>query len=170
MRRSPVFFLSFILSALGPVLPHPNAPGVADVGGEPVYAAIGSSFAAGPGIPSPQPSSPAGCARSTNNYPSVLARELGVGLIDATCSGPTPANVVTTPQSGQPPQADQVTAGTRLVTVTIGGNDVDYLGSLGAYSCQDSGGSGCGTVDTAAIDRAFGELPGRLRNVVERVQ
>jgi lysophospholipase L1-like esterase len=170
MRQSPGFFLSFVLSALGLVLPPLDAPSLADVDGELTYVAIGSSFAAGPGIPSPQPSSPAGCSRSTNNYPSVLARDLGAGLVDASCSGATTANVLTAPQSGQPPQVDLVTADTGLVTVTIGGNDVNYLGSLGAYSCQDSGGTGCGSVDTAAIDRAFGELPGRLRAVVERIR
>jgi lysophospholipase L1-like esterase len=168
MRRSPRIFLSVLLSTLGLVLLPPDARSAVD--GELTYVAIGSSFAAGPGIPSPQPSAPAGCGRSTNNYPSVLARELGAALVDASCSGATTANVLTTAQSGQPPQVDLVTAGTKLVTVTIGGNDVNYLGSLGAYSCQDSGGSGCGTVDTAAIDRAFGELPGRLRNVVDRIR
>jgi len=168
MRRIPGLVLSCTLAAAGLALAPPSA--TAAVGDELAYVAIGSSFAAGPGIPSPQPSSPAGCARSTNNYPSVLARELGAGLVDASCSGATTANVLTSPQSGQPPQVDLVTDGTELVTVTIGGNDVNYLGSLGAYSCQDSGASGCGTVDTAAIDRAFVELPGRLRNVVTRIR
>ncbi|MFD9740600.1 GDSL-type esterase/lipase family protein [Umezawaea sp. NPDC059074] len=169
MRRHPCLVLSTILSTLGLALLPPSTASAA-AGGDLAYVAIGSSFAAGPGIPSVQPSSPAGCARSTNNYASVLSRDLGAALVDASCSGATTANVLTTSQAGQPPQADLVTATTRLVTVTIGGNDVNYLGSLGAYSCQDSGSSGCGTVDTAAIDRAFGELPGRLRAVVERVR
>ncbi len=39
------------------------------------YVALGSSFAAGPGIPSPQPGTPAACGRSTNNYASLVARE-----------------------------------------------------------------------------------------------
>ncbi|WNV87399.1 GDSL-type esterase/lipase family protein [Umezawaea sp. Da 62-37] len=169
MRRNPCFSLCTTLSALALVLLPTNTASAVGAG-ELTYVAIGSSFAAGPGIPSGQPSSPGGCARSTNNYPSVLARELGAGLVDASCSGATTANVLTTSQAGQPPQADLVTATTKLVTVTIGGNDVNYLGSLGAYSCQDNGSSGCGTVDTAAIDRAFGELPGRLRAVVERIR
>ncbi|MCS7477654.1 GDSL-type esterase/lipase family protein [Umezawaea endophytica] len=168
MRRNLCLVLSTILAAVSLVL-LPNTASAA-AGGELAYVAIGSSFAAGPGIPSPQPSSPGGCSRSTNNYASVLAHDLGAGLVDASCSGATTANVLTTSQAGQPPQADLVTAATKLVTVTIGGNDVNYLGSLGAYSCQDSGSSGCGTVDTAAIDRAFGELPGRLRAVVDRVR
>jgi lysophospholipase L1-like esterase len=56
-----------------------------------------------------------------------------------------------------------------VVTVTIGGNDVNYLGSLGAYTCQNDGGSGCATVDRAAIDRTFPLLTGRIENVVDAV-
>ncbi len=158
------------VAALGLGLAVPGGTASAADTAELTYTAIGSSFAAGPGIPSPRPSAPAACGRSTNNYPSVLARELGAKLVDASCGGATTANVLTSGQAGQPPQADQITADTKLVTVTIGGNDVNYLGSLEAYSCQESGGSGCGSVDTAAIDRTFTDLPNRLRNVVTRVR
>jgi lysophospholipase L1-like esterase len=134
------------------------------------YVAIGSSFAAGPGIPPAQAGSgAAACARSAGNYASIVAREIGANLTDASCSGATTANVLTDSQGGQPPQISAVTSATKVVTVTIGGNDVDYLGSLGAYTCQDDGGSGCGTVDRTAIDQAFAQLPGRIQNVVNAV-
>jgi len=134
------------------------------------YVAIGSSFAAGPGIPPAQPGTgAAACARSAGNYASIVAREIGADLTDASCSGATTANVLTDSQAGQPPQISAVTSTTRVVTVTIGGNDVDYLGSLGAYTCQDDGGSGCGTVDRAAIDQTFPQLPGRIENIVNAV-
>jgi lysophospholipase L1-like esterase len=130
------------------------------------YVAIGSSFAAGPGIPPQQPGdAAAACARSSNNYASLVARDIGANLTDASCSGATTANVLTTAQGSQPPQVTAVTRATQAVTVTIGGNDVDYLGSLGAYTCQDDGATGCGSVDRAAIDRTFGELTGRLTDV-----
>ncbi|MEU4215113.1 ricin-type beta-trefoil lectin domain protein [Actinoplanes sp. NPDC026623] len=134
------------------------------------YVAIGSSFAAGPGIPPTQPGgSAAACSRSADNYPSVVAREIGANLTDVTCSGATTANVLTAGQSGQPPQIRAVTAGTDVVTVTIGGNDVDYLGSLGAYTCQNDGGSNCASVDRGAIDQTFTVLAGRIENVVDAV-
>jgi lysophospholipase L1-like esterase len=134
------------------------------------YVAIGSSFAAGPGIAPVQPGAgAAGCSRSANNYPSVVAREIGANLTDASCSGATTANVLTDAQSGQPPQISAVTAATQMVTVTIGGNDVNYLGSLGAYTCQNDGGSGCAGVDRAAIDRTFPQLTGRIENIVNAV-
>jgi lysophospholipase L1-like esterase len=134
------------------------------------YVAMGSSFAAGPGIPPVQPGSgAAACSRSAGNYASIVAREIGANLTDASCSGATTANVLTDSQSGQPPQISAVTSGTDAVTVTIGGNDVDYLGSLDAYTCQQDGGSGCAGVDRAAIDQTFTQLAGRLENVVNAV-
>jgi lysophospholipase L1-like esterase len=134
------------------------------------YVSMGSSFAAGPGIPPTQTSTGASaCARSQNNYASVVARDIGANLTDVSCSGATTANVLTTDQAGQPPQVDAVTSATKLVTVTIGGNDVDYLGSIDAYSCQTSGGSNCGSVDQASIDSTFGVLAGRLENVVTAI-
>ncbi|GAA2577014.1 hypothetical protein GCM10010435_61460 [Winogradskya consettensis] len=134
------------------------------------YVAIGSSFAAGPGIQPVQSGSGASaCSRSDNNYPSVLTREIGANLTDVSCSGATTANVLTTSQNGLPPQVNAVTSSTQLVTVTIGGNDVNYLGSLGAYTCQADGGSNCAGVDRTAIDQAFTALGGRLENVVNAV-
>ncbi|WP_202233025.1 ricin-type beta-trefoil lectin domain protein [Actinacidiphila reveromycinica] len=134
------------------------------------YVAMGSSFAAGPGIPPSQTGTgAAACARSQNNYASEVARDIGANLTDASCSGATTANVLTTDQAGQPPQIDAVTSSTKLVTVTIGGNDVDYLGSIDSYSCQTGGGSNCGSVDRTSIDQTFGVLAGRLENVVTAV-
>ncbi|WP_078901788.1 ricin-type beta-trefoil lectin domain protein [Actinacidiphila yeochonensis] len=134
------------------------------------YVAMGSSYAAGPGIPPAQTSSGAAtCKRSDNNYASIVAREIGADLTDASCYGATTANVLTDAQSGQPPQVQAVTSATDAVTVTIGGNDVDYLGSIDTYSCLTGGGSNCGSVDQAAINQAFGQLAGRLENVVNAV-
>jgi lysophospholipase L1-like esterase len=134
------------------------------------YVGMGSSFAAGPGIPPAQPGSgAAACARSAGNYASILARDTGANLVDASCSGATTANVLTDSQAGQPPQVNSVTSATQLVTVTIGGNDVDYLGSIDTYSCITSGGSNCGTVDQAGINQTFGVLAGRIENVVDAV-
>ncbi|MEW2521045.1 ricin-type beta-trefoil lectin domain protein [Actinacidiphila alni] len=134
------------------------------------YVAMGSSFAAGPGIPPTQSGSGASaCARSANNYSSIVARETGANLTDASCSGATTANLLTVSQAGQPPQVNAVTSATRTVTITIGGNDVNYLGSLDAYTCQSGGGTNCAGVDRGAIDQTFGVLAGRLENVVNAV-
>ncbi|MFI8202854.1 GDSL-type esterase/lipase family protein [Streptomyces sp. NPDC085937] len=132
--------------------------------------ALGSSFAAGPGIPPLQTSDGASdCSRSANNYPSIVARSIGADLTDVSCSGATTAHVLRDQQGARPPQIRAVTPDTRLVTITIGGNDVNYLGSINAYSCQASGGTTCPTVNRDAIERTFPELPGRIADIVHAV-
>lgn len=92
------------------------------------YVALGSSFAAGPGIPVQAPT----CGRSNHNYPHLVAAALGLVLTDVTCSGATTANLLLG-QGKAPPQVNAVTADTKLVTLTVGGNDIDY--SASAMTC-----------------------------------
>jgi hypothetical protein len=91
------------------------------------YVAMGSSFASGSGV---GPDIGAGCQRTAANYPHLVARQFGLDLVDRTCAGATVANLLDTPQDGRPPQLDAVTLNTRLVTITVGGNDVDYSASI----------------------------------------
>ncbi|MFJ8108855.1 SGNH/GDSL hydrolase family protein [Streptomyces sp. NPDC096132] len=134
------------------------------------YVAMGSSFAAGPSIPPVKEGSvAAACSRSNNNYASIVARDTGAKLTDVTCSGATTANILTASQGGQSAQINAVKSTTRLVTITIGGNDVNYLGSVVSYSCQNSGEANCGSVSTSAIDSALGAVSGRIQNVVKAV-
>jgi lysophospholipase L1-like esterase len=91
------------------------------------YVALGSSFAAGPGI-SPIVHAPAG--RSGNNYAHLVAAELGLDLTDVTYSGATTAHLSHTPQDGAPPQLDALGPDTALVTITAGGNDLEYVGTF----------------------------------------
>ncbi|TDD30113.1 SGNH/GDSL hydrolase family protein [Kribbella turkmenica] len=91
------------------------------------YVALGSSFAAGPGI-DPIVHRPAG--RSGRNYPHLVAAELGLDLTDVTYSGATTANLLDTPQDEAPPQLDAVTPATAVVTITVGGNDLEYVGTF----------------------------------------
>jgi lysophospholipase L1-like esterase len=99
------------------------------------YVALGSSYAAGAGIGPLQPGSPQRCQRTTNNYASLLARRLQLQLTDASCGGATTATVLG-PSNELPPQIDAVSASTRLVTMTVGGNDIDYMGALFGGSCR----------------------------------
>jgi lysophospholipase L1-like esterase len=93
--------------------------------------ALGSSFAAGPGI---QPVADRRAGRSKRNYAHLLADTLSAELTDATVSGATTANILDTPQRTArhtfAPQIDLVARDADLVTITAGGNDVDYLGGL----------------------------------------
>ncbi len=99
------------------------------------YVAMGSSFAAGPGVGPNTPGTPDRCGRGTLNYPNLLAKQLKLGLIDATCSGATTQHVLG-PWNEVPPQIESVTADTRLVTITIGGNDVNFVGNIFAAACE----------------------------------
>lgn len=98
------------------------------------YVAMGSSFAAGAGIGPLQPGSPERCSRTVNNYAALTASALHLRLTDVSCGGATTANVLSS-WGELPAQIDAVDQATRLVTVTIGGNDVNYVGNLFMASC-----------------------------------
>lgn len=93
---------------------------------------LGSSFAAGPLIP---PVVDAGAGRSGRNYPHLAAARLGAELVDLTVSGATTATILDEPQttfSGTVygPQIEGVPRNADVVTITAGGNDLDYTGSM----------------------------------------
>jgi lysophospholipase L1-like esterase len=94
------------------------------------YVAMGSSFAAGPGITPRASASPRRAGRSAGNYAHLVARALGLELRDVTYSGATTSDILRPSAAGQPAQLDAVTPDTRLVTVTAGGNDVGFLPRL----------------------------------------
>ena len=156
---------------------------------EPVdYVALGDSFSAGPLVPDAR-SDPAGCFRSTNNYPAYLAGHLEVrSYRDVTCSGAQTRDLRRPQQLPfgvtSPPQLDVLSARTDLVTVGIGGNDFGLFGSIvgtcGALRRSDPLGAPCRRsflqriggrlVDTKARDarRIEGRVAGVLRAVRRR--
>jgi lysophospholipase L1-like esterase len=95
------------------------------------YVALGSSFAAGPGI---EPVLADGPKRSGRNYAHQVADALNLRLVDVTSSGATTADILSQQQrtsAGRlPRQIEAVSADTGLVTVTVGGNDIGYIGKL----------------------------------------
>jgi hypothetical protein len=125
------------------------------------YVALGSSFASGPLIPDVADAS---CLRSTNNYPSLVARAMKLQLTDVSCGAATTDNIITTPQGVHPLQIDAVTPNTKLVTVTIGGNDVDYTASNLLCSGDALQGQDClGTsVQPNDLEAKLAALPGKL--------
>ncbi|NEA30453.1 SGNH/GDSL hydrolase family protein [Streptomyces sp. SID13031] len=91
------------------------------------YVALGSSFAAGPGI---KPIVDKAAGRSARNYPHLVAEALGLELTDVTYSGATTANILRERQDEAAPQIDAVGPDTALVTITAGGNDLEYIGTF----------------------------------------
>ena len=128
------------------------------------YVSMGSSYAAGPGVGVRDAASGA-CGRSMSNYARQVAVRRKLDLVDVACSGATTEDILTRSQAGFPPQIEAVTADTRLVTVTIGGNDVSYVANLTGYSCRDTGGA-CSVVAEAAVEARFAALPGALGRVL----
>lgn len=87
-----------------------------------IIAALGSSFAAGPGLP------------PGTSYPHLLAARLGAQLVDLTVSGATTATILSERQRvglrRVPPQLDGLPADADLVTITAGGNDLGFLRAM----------------------------------------
>ncbi len=128
------------------------------------YVSLGSSFAAGAGLPTQSEV----CGRSDQNYPHLVAQELDLDLVDASCGGAVTANVLDQPQGDEPPQIDALDADTRLVTLTVGGNDIQY--ALNSYLCGSQPTDCVPTLDTATIDAAVADLPNRLGALFDAIE
>jgi lysophospholipase L1-like esterase len=130
------------------------------------YVALGSSFAAGPGIPTQLGT----CGRSDRNYPHLVAAALELKLTDVSCGGATTANILDTPQNGAAPQLEAVGVDTALVTVTIGGNDITYSASTGRCGNAKVEDACVAKLDQARIAALTRELPGRLAAVLDAIR
>jgi hypothetical protein len=94
------------------------------------YVALGDSYSAASGVLPPDPSSPL-CARSTANYPHVIAAKTGASLTDVTCGAAETKDFFESQYPGVAPQLDAVRRRTQLVTMTIGGNDNNvFIGAI----------------------------------------
>ncbi|WP_129360022.1 GDSL-type esterase/lipase family protein [Rothia uropygioeca] len=96
------------------------------------FVSLGSSFAAGPTI---EPVADPDAMRSKRNYAHIAAEVMGVNLIDLTVSGATTSTILeeshrTGTGATFAPQIQGVPANADIVTVTAGGNDLHFLGSM----------------------------------------
>lgn len=89
------------------------------------YVALGDSYSAGSGISPLDPTVTPLCIRTTRNYPHLVADALGTeSFTDVTCGGAQTTDFFTAQYPGlTSPQLDAVTKDTKLVTLSIGGND-----------------------------------------------
>jgi len=131
LLRAMVAFAAIGLAGCATVAPTPRE---AIPHGAP-YVALGSSFAAGAGIGPVKPDTPPRCQRTAINYATLLAQRLGLALTDVTCGGAMTAHVLG-PWGELPAQIESLTPDTRLVTITIGGNDLGYVAGLMGGSCR----------------------------------
>ncbi|MER6570821.1 SGNH/GDSL hydrolase family protein [Streptomyces sp. NPDC001093] len=120
------------------------------------YAALGDSYSAASGV-LPVDASNLICLRSTADYPHVIAARTGAGLTDVTCGAAQSKDFTASQYPGVAPQTDAVTAGTDLVTLTIGGNDngtfVDAMLACGTAGILSGGkGSPCKDIYGSSFD------------------
>lgn len=136
------------------------------------YVALGDSYTAGPLIPD-QTGSPAGCLRSTSDYPADVATTIGAAsYANVSCSGATTADM-TKPQSvtlgTNPPQFGALRPSTTLVTVGIGGNDIGFYNivkTCAEESLTNPFGSPCKSHYTAG---GVDQLAQAIRNLAPKI-
>ncbi len=117
-------------------------------------------------------------AGNAQNYAHLLSKARGLNLTDMTCSGATTQHIFEGGQYFQPSQVDALRPNTELVTVTVGGNDVSYLGNLLAWSFQQDPDRiplvgrllARTTTPEAKVDRELTLLPDRLARIATEVR
>ena len=112
------------------------------------YVAMGDSYSAASGVLPLDPTAPPSCLRSTRNYPHVIAARTGARLTDVTCGAAETKDYRESQSPGVAPQLDALGTRTKLVTMTIGGNDSGvFIGAItkcGAAGARTAGtGSPC---------------------------
>ena len=163
-------------SAVVLTLSAPTAAGTPGDGS--AYVALGDSYASGAGLAGVKDEE---CDRTAGSYPSLIsafASTVGHGhtFDDVTCSGAT-TNDYWNPKGGKAAQADALTARTRLVTLTMGGNDVGFSGVLATcarVAATDREGAPCKqyfTVDGKDVlaDRVA-TMEGRVHDVLADIR
>ena len=130
-----------------------------------LYVAMGSSFASGPGVTHAAEGSPQRCGRSNDNYAHQLSRMRQMLLVDVTCGGAT-TRFLLGPWEELPAQLGAVSADTRLVTITIGGNDLGYMSGLFRASCAQPP---CPAI-AAPSEQAYADLAARMDQVVATIR
>jgi len=136
------------------------------------YVGMGSSYASAPGVGRRAPGSPAQCLQSDSNYAHLFATQRHLSLNDQSCSGATTESMLAR-WRGLPAQMDAVGPATRLVTITVGGNDVDFVGDLYAWSCRNAPGrfgrrgpGACKQTPNVPNDAAWTQLAHNFQAVV----
>lgn len=124
------------------------------------YVALGDSYASGVGTRS-YIDDGSDCERSNAAHPALVADELGADFTFAACSGARTGDVLAH-------QLDELSDGTDLVTVTVGGNDTGWAGVI--QRCAYPYPWTC-TAQIAAAERFIrDQLPAKLHAVYAAIE
>lgn len=127
----------------------------------PSYVALGDSYSSGVGTRS-YISDGTSCQRSVYAYPSLIAAQRGYTLDFRACSGATVADVTNK-------QLSALTASTRYVTISVGGNDAGFADVL--TECALPGwASNCNGAINNAQAIINNTLPGRLSTLYASIR
>jgi lysophospholipase L1-like esterase len=146
------------LTLTGAVLAATSGPAHAATG---EYVALGDSYSSGVGAGS-YISGSGDCKRSSNAYPARWnAANSPSSFTFAACSGATTDTVKSA-------QLGDLDAGTALVSITAGGNDVGFAGVM--QKCVTASDSACQDAVDAAEAKMDGVLPGALDSLYTAIR
>jgi lysophospholipase L1-like esterase len=138
------------------------------------YAALGDSYSAGVGAEATvADNNPLNrCRRTSKAYYHEVstAFRFAKGSSFWACSGATTADVLKG-RYGEPPQINRVDAGTSLVTISIGGNDVGFskvLGGCVVHLPWSDSCTGQGADIASRMAKLRGNLPALLEKITDR--
>ncbi|GAA2276900.1 SGNH family lipase [Glycomyces scopariae] len=120
------------------------------------YVALGDSYSSGSGA---GPYTDAACQRSNKAHPALLAADLGAELTFVACGGATTGDVLAN-------QVQALDAGTDLVTIGIGGNDIGWTDAVIACITPFRN---CTPVIEESERQATQELPAKLDAVYAEI-
>src|SRR4051794_15061663 len=119
------------------------------------YVALGDSYSSGTGTRTYFDST---CQRSVYAYPYLVAQDRpNTSLVFAACSGAKTGDVLAN-------QVQQLTTGTRFVSITVGGNDAGFS-SVITECAKPAWASDCAGRVSTAQTYIRNTLPGQLNNV-----
>jgi lysophospholipase L1-like esterase len=120
------------------------------------YVALGDSYSAGNGANSTNLDS--SCNRNTYSYPYLLSQQKGLALTFVACAGAVTSDVINS-------QSNSLSTSTRLVTMTIGGNDIGFTNLIIACTTL-----GCASQISASQARINNELPAKLNSTYAAIR
>ncbi len=124
------------------------------------YVALGDSYSSGTGTRTYFDST---CQRSVYSYPYLLSQQrANTQLVFAACSGAKTGNVLST-------QVSSLTTATKIVTITIGGNDAGFSNVI-KECAKPEWASVCDTRVNEAQNYIRNTLPAQLNNVYTQIK
>lgn len=120
------------------------------------YVALGDSYSAGNGANSTNLDS--SCNRNTYAYPYLLAQQKGLALSFVACSGAVTGDVINS-------QSNALSSTTKLVTITIGGNDIGFTSLILACTTL-----GCSSQISSSQSKITNELPAKLNSTYATIK